>query len=100
MKRLIILALVVSFMIISSGAPAVFAAEAKTAMGAVTLQGVLQEGDSGYVIKSGKATHVVVGDGLDKYVGKKVVATGKMTKSEKGRVFQVQTINEQMSKKK
>jgi hypothetical protein len=100
MKRSIILALVVSFVVMSFGIPAVFAAKAKAAAGPTTLQGTLEKQDSDYVIKDGKNTFVAVGDGLAPFVGKKVVATGKMTKTEKGKIFQVQTINEQIGKKK
>jgi len=100
MKKLIILAMVVSFMIMSLGAPAVFAAGPKTTAGATTVQGTLSKVDSDYVIKSGKTTYTAVGTGLDAYLGKKVIASGKVTKSDKGKVLQVEKIDEAVSKKK
>lgn len=100
MKRLVILALVVSFMVVSMGIPAAFAGKAKTSTGAVTLQGTLEKQGSDYVITSGKTSTPVVGDGLADLVGKKVIANGKMNKTEKGKVFQVEKIQEQIGKKK
>ncbi len=100
MKKLIILAVVVSFMIMSLGTSVVFAAGAKTKMGASTVQGTLTQVGSDYVIKAGKASYIAVGDGLAPLVGKKVIASGKMTKGEKGKVLQVEKIDEDISKKK
>jgi hypothetical protein len=98
MKKVIILAMVATFMIMSLSAPAAFARGAKS--GATTVQGTLSQDGSDYVIKSGKTTYIVVGDGLASLVGKKVVASGKMTKTDKGKVLQVEKINEDISKKK
>jgi peptidoglycan hydrolase CwlO-like protein len=100
MKRSIILAMVVSFMIISFGASAVFAAEAKTQAGQTQLQGVLELSGTDYVIKSGNTTYTLIGDKLADFVGKKVIANGKMTKTDKGKVLQVEKIYEDISKKK
>jgi hypothetical protein len=100
MKKLIILAMVASFMIMSLGAPAVFAAGPKTKAGASTVQGKLSMVGGDYVIKSGKTTYTAVGAGLDAYVGKKVVASGKVTKGDKGKVLQVDKIDEVAAKKK
>jgi hypothetical protein len=100
MKKLIILAMVASFMIMSLGAPAVFAAGPKTKGGPTTVQGVLSKVDNDYVIKSGKTTYTAVGPGLADFVGKKVIASGKMTKTDKGKVLQVEKIDEDISKKK
>jgi hypothetical protein len=100
MRRMIILVLVASFMMMSLGIPAAFAAKAKTSTGSATLQGTLDQQGSDYVIKSGKTTTVVVGDGLASFVGKKVIANGKMTKTEKGKIFQIDKIQEQVGKKK
>jgi hypothetical protein len=100
MKKSIILALVVTFAVMSFGVPAVFAAKAKTAVGSATLQGTLEKQDTDYVIKDGKNTFVVVGENLAPLVGKKVVANGKMTKTDKGKIFQVENITEQIGKKK
>jgi hypothetical protein len=100
MKRLIILALVVSFMVVSAGIPAAFAGKAKTSTGSTTLQGTLEKQGSDYVITSGKTSIPVVGDGLADLVGKKVIANGKMNKTEKGKVFQAEKIQEQIGKKK
>jgi hypothetical protein len=98
MKKFIILAMVASFMIMSLGAPDVFARGAK--MGSTTVQGELTQSGTDYVIKSGKTTYTVMGEGLAPLVGKKVIATGKMTKGDKGKVLQVEKINEDLSKKK
>jgi hypothetical protein len=98
MKKLIILAMLISFMIISVGAPVAFAAKAKT--GPVTLQGTLQQSGSDYVIKSGKTTYNVEGEGLANLVGKKVIASGQMTKTDKGKMFKIDKIDEDISKKK
>ena len=100
MKRLIVLAVVVSFMIVSLTAPVAFGAGAKSTAGPVTVQGTLQQSGSDYVIKSGRTTYIVVGEGLSSYVGKKVVASGQMTKTDKGKTVQIEKISEDMSKKK
>jgi hypothetical protein len=100
MKKLIILAMVVSFMIISVSAPVAFAGKAKTQTGPVTLQGTLDQSGSDYVIKSGKTTYSVVGEGLSTYVGKKVIASGKWNKTDKGKTLQIEKIDEDISKKK
>jgi hypothetical protein len=100
MKRFMILVLVVSFMVVSLGIPAAFAGKAKTSTGAATLQGTLEKQGSDYVITSGKTSTVVAGDDLASFVGKKVIADGKTNKTEKGKVFQIQNIQEQIGKKK
>ena len=100
MKKLIILAMVLSFMIMSLGTPLVFAAGPKTKAGPVQIQGTLEQVGTDYVIKDRKSTHNIVGDGLASFVGKKVVASGQWTKTEKGRVLKVEKIEEQISKKK
>jgi hypothetical protein len=100
MKKLIVLAVVVSFVIMSLGVSVVSAAGPKKTGGSTTVQGTLSQVGSDYVITSGKATYTVVGDGLSAFVGKKVIASGKMTKGDKGKVLEVLKIDEDISKKK
>jgi hypothetical protein len=80
--------------------PVVYAAGPKKTGGSTTVQGVLSQDGPDYVIKSGKATYKVVGEGLAPLVGKKVIASGTVTKGEKGKVLEVKKIDEDLSKKK
>jgi hypothetical protein len=100
MKKLIVMAVVVSFVIMSLGVSVVSAAGPKKTGGSTTVQGTLSQDGPDYVIKSGKTTYTVVGDGLAPLVGKKVIASGSITKGEKGKVLQVKKIDEDLSKKK
>ena len=92
MKRIlgfVALIVVVSFMTISFNGPAL-AGQAKTTM----LQGVIEDVDGHYVIKSKKGTVAVTGQDFSEMQGKTVQVTGKMTKGPDGDVFKVLTIKD------
>jgi hypothetical protein len=79
----------VSFMTISFNGPAL-AGQSKTTM----LQGVIEDVDGQYVIKSKKGTVAVAGQDFSEMQGKTVQVTGKMTKGPDGEVFKVSTIKD------
>jgi hypothetical protein len=79
----------VSFMTVSFNGPAL-AGEAKTTM----LQGVVEDVDGQYVLKSKKGTVAVTGQDFSEMQGKTVQVTGKMTKGPNGDVFKVSTIKD------
>ena len=92
MKRIlafVALIVFISFTMVSFNGPAL-AGQAKTTM----LQGVVEEVDGQYVLKSKKGTVAVTGQDFSEMKGKTVQATGKMTKGPDGEVFKVTTIKD------
>jgi hypothetical protein len=85
----------VSFMTVSFNGPAL-AAQAKTTM----VQGVLENVDGQYVIKSKKGSVAVTGQEFSEMTGKMVQASGKMTSGPDGGVLKVTTIKELKKTKK
>jgi len=75
------------------------AASKKVKPRTVMVLGVLAKEDSGYIIRSGRTKYAVTGQDLDRYVGKKIKATGISVGSERGRVIEVSKIQEFKRKK-
>ena len=80
---------VFSFMTVFFNGPAL-AGQAKTTI----LQGVVEDVDGQYVVKSKKGTVAVTGQDFSEMQGKTVQVTGKMTKGPDGEVFKVSTIKD------
>lgn len=95
-------AVLVAFVMVSLNASAALAAtktgkdKAKTTM----VMGVLEEANGEYMIKRGKTTTMVTGQDFAPMKGKKVKATGTMTKGAKGNVLEVSKITEVTEVKK
>jgi hypothetical protein len=85
----------VSFMTVSFNGPAV-AGQAKTTM----VQGVLEDVDGQYMIKSKKSSVTVTGQDFSEMKGKMVQASGQMTSGPDGKVLKVSTIKELKKTKK
>ena len=58
------------------------------------VMGRLEQVDSGYVVKSGKTSYVVIGQDFSSFVGKKVKVRGTVKRGEKGNVLEVTKIEE------
>lgn len=99
--NLVVLAVIASFMMVSLSSGVVFAAtaKAKTAK-SITVTGMLEESAGEYTIKSGKTSYVVTGQDFAAMKGKKVKATGTVTKGDKGNVLEVTKISEVKKKGK
>jgi Ca2+/H+ antiporter len=67
---------------------AVLAARVETLMGTVVKQG------SGFVIEADDGDYILKGKNLSKLVGKLVEVTGTITRSDKGEVIEVKSIQE------
>jgi hypothetical protein len=95
----IILAMVFAFTLTTIGAPAAFAAKAKSGM----VLGMLDKAGDDYVIttsgKGGKMTVVVTGQDFSSFVGKKVKATGTFDDSKDKKTLNVTKIEAVTGKK-
>ncbi len=78
-KTMIVMILVISFL----------AGPVMAAQKLVTLTGTIEKSDSGLVIKTDKGVFPANGPDLNSFVGKKVVATGKFTQTDTGKIFTV-----------